>query len=605
MGAPVTPSSPAAAKPRLVVNDEAIVVRAVARDLAHRIGNRVEFVPRGSLARGDADWNVVTFRLHMPDGRAFAGTAAIATLLAEFLGSSWLRELGLRWPAAIRILDRLLGIGMPTLFPSNLGESDTYGRATFVMLRLIALVFLCAFVSAAFQLPALSGAGGLAPARDLIQRPDLQDLSSFAKGWHAPTLLWWNDSDAWLVTQCWIGAGLATLAFFDIAAPIGFLAIYILYLSVFRSHMPPFASLDDIHLLQAGLLAFLMTPWRLLPSWVPVNPPLPARWACWFFQGCIISAIAMNRFLGERHMQELKSLYYELERQAFPSTIAWYLHQLPLGVWQGITVVWFVASLLAPAMMFGPRRMRRMGGWILIGLQVYRIAIGATGPLPWILLAVALLAFDDACWKAWPAAPRTGRSSLARMAFSSAAAIFFVLVTITPVTRSFEPIDPENHGLSRLPEGQVLYHLWASFRQFGIPPIYSRALKDEPRKDWVVEGTADGIHWKPYRLRWSPDTPEKAPVSPLIHSPRLEWALWINENRGPHPWMERMAIALLNNDPQILRLFSQNPFPNAPPRQIRIREVEATFTTLSERAATGAWWKLEPKHTVITYSPRG
>jgi hypothetical protein len=38
-----------------------------------------------------------------------------------------------------------------------------------------------------------------------------------------------------------------------------------------------------------------------------------------------------------------------------------------------------------------------------------------------------------------------------------------------------------------------------------------------------------------------------------------------------------------------------NPFASAPPRFIRARVYDYSFTTLSERRATGAWWRRELK----------
>jgi hypothetical protein len=45
--------------------------------------------------------------------------------------------------------------------------------------------------------------------------------------------------------------------------------------------------------------------------------------------------------------------------------------------------------------------------------------------------------------------------------------------------------------------------------------------------------------------------------------------------------------------PDVLALLGRNPFPGAPPRFVRFAQYDYRFTTVEERARTGAWWKRE------------
>jgi hypothetical protein len=60
---------------------------------------------------------------------------------------------------------------------------------------------------------------------------------------------------------------------------------------------------------------------------------------------------------------------------------------------------------------------------------------------------------------------------------------------------------------------------------------------------------------------------------------------------GNDLWFVRLVEKLLEGDQQTLRLFRENPFPEAPPRWLRARLYLYQFTSKEERAATGAWWK--------------
>jgi hypothetical protein len=53
------------------------------------------------------------------------------------------------------------------------------------------------------------------------------------------------------------------------------------------------------------------------------------------------------------------------------------------------------------------------------------------------------------------------------------------------------------------------------------------------------------------------------------------------------------CLRLLEGSPPVLSLLAENPFPAAPPRQVRAMLYDYRFTTPAERRATGNWWKRE------------
>jgi hypothetical protein len=50
---------------------------------------------------------------------------------------------------------------------------------------------------------------------------------------------------------------------------------------------------------------------------------------------------------------------------------------------------------------------------------------------------------------------------------------------------------------------------------------------------------------------------------------------------------------LLENDPDVVRLFQANPFGQAPPRYVRAVLWQYWFTSIEEKRRTGNWWKRE------------
>jgi len=56
--------------------------------------------------------------------------------------------------------------------------------------------------------------------------------------------------------------------------------------------------------------------------------------------------------------------------------------------------------------------------------------------------------------------------------------------------------------------------------------------------------------------------------------------------------LERLLARLLNGDADVVSLLGPNPLAGRP-RYVRLAYYRYHFTSASERAATGAWWKRE------------
>ena len=114
------------------------------------------------------------------------------------------------------------------------------------------------------------------------------------------------------------------------------------------------------------------------------------------------------------------------------------------------------------------------------------------------------------------------------------------------------------------------------------------------RPEIVVEGSADGSTWLEYAFKWKPGDPARAPRFALTHMPRLDWRMWFAalDPRGNSHWLLPLAEGLLEDDPAALGLLGGTPFPDGPPRYVRLTMYRYRFTT-REEAADGAWWVRE------------
>src|SRR5262249_40083343 len=101
------------------------------------------------------------------------------------------------------------------------------------------------------------------------------------------------------------------------------------------------------------------------------------------------------------------------------------------------------------------------------------------------------------------------------------------------------------------------------------------------RPEITVEGSDDGVSWKPYRFRWKPCELDRAPRFTTPHLPGLDWQMWFAALAGDcrsAPWFIRFERRLLEGSPEVLGLLRENPFPGRPPRSVRARLALYTFT---------------------------
>jgi hypothetical protein len=125
------------------------------------------------------------------------------------------------------------------------------------------------------------------------------------------------------------------------------------------------------------------------------------------------------------------------------------------------------------------------------------------------------------------------------------------------------------------------------------------------RPEITVEGSDDGVVWRAYAFRYKPGDPLEAPRFAGPHMPRLDWQLWFAALRGPErsAWFHAFAQRLLDGSPQVRALLAHDPFPGAPPRQLRAIVRDYRFSDLATRRETGAWWEPGPPRLALVSGP--
>jgi hypothetical protein len=114
------------------------------------------------------------------------------------------------------------------------------------------------------------------------------------------------------------------------------------------------------------------------------------------------------------------------------------------------------------------------------------------------------------------------------------------------------------------------------------------------RIELELSGSVDGKIWKPYVFKYKPGDIMQRPGIVIPHQPRLDWQMWfVTLHPMFIPWFDRFLQTLLENSPSVTSLLQHNPFPDTPPRYIRVEAFRYHFSTAEQRNKTGQWWHRE------------
>jgi len=149
-----------------------------------------------------------------------------------------------------------------------------------------------------------------------------------------------------------------------------------------------------------------------------------------------------------------------------------------------------------------------------------------------------------------------------------------------------------------LPKGPV-----TALEPFRIANQYGLfAVMTPNRYEIEFQGSNDGHTWAVYPFRYKPQDVTQPPRIYAPYQPRFDWNLWFASlgTWSQYPIVPRTEELLLINDPDILQLFADNPFPDKPPRLVRAVLWQYWFSTLQEKRTQGIWWR---RQLIGAYAP--
>ena len=491
--------------------------------------------------------------------------------------------------------------------------APSYNATRWLFLRLLAVVFLIAFVSYWVQLDGLIGSEGILPAADFMA--SLHSLGP-SGWWQAPTLCWFGASDAVLHTLAASGTVLSILLLADVAPGPVLLLLWALYLSLVVVGQTFFSFQWDILLLETALTSLFIAPWRLRPRLPPAEGRVPrAGW--WLlrlllFKLMFLSGITKLVCLDETWWR-LSALDFHYFTQPLPVWTSWYAQHLPRGFQRASVAVMFAVELGAPFLLFLPRRFRIGGAAAIAGLMFLIAGTGNYGFFNLLTLALCVTWLDDELVNRWlPARWRaTSPVEANAQSFRASRAIYAIAIGVVAFASSLSLVD---EIVRTRPPGRIggipgkLLDYGAAYVAAGDPvltlvdPFHSingyglfRAMTTK-RPELAIETSDDGATWHEVLFPYKAGDVHRRPRFAAPHQPRLDWQMWfaaLNPRRAG-TWLEGLMLRILEGSPPVLRLLDDPVLLEKRPRFIRLVMYDYRFTTSEEAAASGgAWWARE------------
>jgi hypothetical protein len=451
--------------------------------------------------------------------------------------------------------------------------------------RGLGAIYFVAFLCAIRQFRPLLGEHGLLPVPAYLER---------ARFWEAPSIFQLHYSDRFLAVAAWVGLGLSALVLAGLSdsGPLWlslsvWLSLYLLYLSIVNVGQLFYGFGWETMLLEAGFFAAFLGPASLAPSLVPV---LALRWMLFRVE----LGAGLIKLRGDRCWRDLTCLYHHYETQPLPNPLSAYFHHLPKVVHRASVAFSHFVQLVVPFGLFGPEPVAAVAGSLIVLHQLLLIVSGNYAWLNWLTVVLGLSAFSDATLGVVlplePSALAPRPPAFEWLLYGLAAAT--VLLSVQPTLNLLSKQQAMNESYNPL-------RLVSSYGAFG-----SMTRK---RHEIILEGTLDEnlserAMWREYELEGKPGDPKRRPRQWAPYHLRLDWLMWflplrvaVTEagilNWGHPVWFVRLIERLLEADPATLRLFRENPFPNAAPRYVRASFYSYQLQSPRQRRRTGLYWK--------------
>jgi len=494
------------------------------------------------------------------------------------------------------------------LFDGRRGPKDRL-LPRWVFLRALGVIYFSAFLALVLQIRGLIGPEGISPVKDYLEA--VRTSAGSLKYWYAPTVFWLSSGSQMLMAVSWLGLVAAALLVANFW-PRGMLAIcWVCFLSFVAAASEFSGYQSDGMLLEAGFLALFLAPGGWRPGLGHDSLPIRASLFLLTWEGFrIYFESGLAKILsGDPQWRNFTAMDDYYQNGPLPTWIGWYVGHLPHWFHAAATAGTLGLELFLVWMFFLPRRVRIVCFCIVTPWQVGIILTANYAFLNYLVLFLGFFLLDDKFlqqflpvkWRERFVADSAGVEPAVvagatgkweklreRLLFLRTATVAIVLCWLFYVSAT-----------------ELMWMLWrgplpttpvVALQPFRVAERYGLfAVMTPSRFEIEFQGSNDGQNWVAYPFRFKPQDPMKAPGIYAPYQPRFDWNLWFASlgDWRSNPMVPTTEERLLTGDKNVLALFAGNPFPGAPPKQVRAVLWQYWFTTWAEKKATGAWWRRE------------
>jgi len=424
------------------------------------------------------------------------------------------------------------------------------------------------------------------------------------KLFEAPSLFWaFGASD--IVLQASLVAGVA-VAGVGLLTPYRFLRSWtgallgtclMIYLS-WMTHGQAFMQFQwDALLLESAWLTLCLSGVSVLAHWRS-----DGRWASLAARFVLFKLIFLSGWVkwqgGDALWSNHTALLYHFETQPLPTVVGVWFHSLPEPILKLFSRGVVALELFLPILFFFPRRIRMLAFVLNVGLQGVFALTGNFAFFNLLAVLLGLYLIDDRTWseihafltrgrRRFDVLPPVGERWTFRTSVVRAFALIWVLMIALPIFLSRG--GTMKTGVEEVAEFAQKLHISHPYGLF--------ARMTQVRYELVFEGSVDRKEWREYLPRFRPGALDQAPRWVAPFHPRFDWQAWfavLGQYENPeNRWVGILLKRLLDAQPEVLQLFSVNPFQESAPRFVRASIYRYRLQSGDARAQNGNWWSRE------------
>jgi hypothetical protein len=527
-------------------------------------------------------------------------------------------------------MERARGNPFRWLFDSRQGPA---GRLIprWIFLRALGLIYFSAFYSLLFQIKGLMGPQGVLPAEQYLGAV-ARALGS-TRFWYAPSLFWISAGSGMLMATMIVGLAASVAAFLNLWPRLSLFACFICFLSFVSATNVWSNYQSDGMLLEAGFIALFFAPPGFLPGWGAGHPPSRAslfllqwEWFRIYFESGMVKLLS-----GDVQWRNFTAMDEYYQNGPLPTWIGWYVEHLPHWFHAASVAGTLVLELGLVFMLFFPRRVRIICFFIVTPWEAGVILTANYTFLNYLVLSLGFLLLDDKFLRPFvPARFRLPETVAVATAESHEEPPLSILSTDDPEQQPSAPaVEPDlprpglrlrfaGHSCAFRFAVSVVMLSWIAYDttvEMIAMPLHGAPLPTAPiaaldpfrianqyglfavmtrgRYEIEFQGSNDGTDWVPYPFRYKPQALNVTPGIYAPYQPRFEWNLWFASlgDWRQNDLVPATEMRLLANDPDVLGLFRNNPFPQSPPRFVRAVLWQYWFTSREEKRRSGDWWR--------------